>query len=371
MRIFFASPATAHQSALPNSTLWHANLFEPLRDLGHTVTTFDFDYTEFNYNLDADVPDQRLFIEANRPRLTESLLRQIHREHHRNGIDLFFSYFYSAYLDPLALSEIRNLGIVTINWYCNGSYQLHLVEEIAPAYDYCLVPERFRLDDYRRMGANPIYCQEAANPNVYRPLDVRRDVDVSFVGQRYGDRPRYLRRLIEDDVDAHAYGPRWQDPRPSRPWWRELASTTRSLVAGRRMDAWVDLPSSNLGPPLSDGDYIAMFSRSKISLGFTTVAEPIPGIGYVKQVRLRDFEAPMSGAFYLVEECDELFDFFEPGREIATFSDEDELAAKAKHYLQNADERERIRDAGLARARAEHTWHARFRRVFDTIGLPA
>lgn len=371
MRIFFASPATAHQGALPESRLWHANLYEPLRDLGHTVTTFDFDYTQFNYNLDPDVPEQCAFIESNRPRLSESLLEQVAREQRRNGIDLFFSYFYSAYVDPAALAEIRRRGIVTVNWFCNGSYQLRLVEEIAPAYDYCLVPERYRLEDYRRLGANPIYCQEAANPNVYRPVDVPRDVDVSFVGQRYADRARHLLRLIHEGVDVRAYGPRWQDPRPRRPTWREAMTTIRSRILGHRLDEWVDVPAANLGPALSDEDYISMFSRSKISLGFTTVAEPIPGLGHVKQVRLRDFEAPMSGAFYLVEECEELFDFFEPGKEVATFSDEDELAAKVTYYLQHPNERERIRGAGLARARAEHTWHARFRSVFDTIGLPA
>jgi hypothetical protein len=75
------------------------------------------------------------------------------------------------------------MGICTINWYCNASYQFELVEEIAPAYDYCLVPEKFWLDDYRRVGANPIYCQEAANPNTYKPYDLPKSFDVTFVAR--------------------------------------------------------------------------------------------------------------------------------------------------------------------------------------------
>jgi len=59
-----------------------------------------------------------------------------------------------------------------------------------------------------------------------------------------------------------------------------------------------------------------------------------------------------------------LNDFFEPDREIVCFSEPDELVEKARYYLTHDADRERIRLAGLARARAEHTWHGRFRKVF-------
>jgi signal peptidase I len=55
----------------------------------------------------------------------------------------------------------------------------------------------FYLEKARRAGANPIYCQEAANPNVYKPHeDLPVEYDVTFVGQRYGNRPDYIKRLI-------------------------------------------------------------------------------------------------------------------------------------------------------------------------------
>jgi spore maturation protein CgeB len=256
-----------------------------------------------------------------------------------------------------------------VNWYCNASYQFHLVEEIAPAYDFCLVPERFRLDDYRRVGANPVYCQEAANPAVYHPRDVPRDHDVTFVGQRYGDRPVFLRRLIDEGIDARAWGPGWDVPPGRPPRWRRALGRGRRLALGRPDPPFAAVPADRCGPPLSDEAFIEMYSRSNISLGFTKVAVFERDGSAIKQVRLRDFEATMSGAFYLVEQCDELEDFFEPGREIETFHDADELCEKARYYLDHPAERERIRLAGLARARAEHTWVARFRHVFREIGV--
>ena len=244
------------------------------------------------------------------------------------------------------------MGIPTVNWYCNASYQFDLVSEIAPAYDFCLVPEKFRLDDYRRAGANPIYCQEAANPNVYRPLDVVPEYDVTFVGQRYGNRPMYLRRLVEAGVDVRVWGPRWD----------EQAWSARSK-------ADVELARRCAGV-LSDDELVAMYSRSRISLGFSAVAQvPKDGSPPIKQVRLRDFEAPMSGAFYLVERFDELAEFFEPGKEIVFFEDKDDLSEKAAYYLRHEPERRRIRDAGLRRAREEHTWQKRFEAAFRRMGL--
>ena len=70
---------------------------------------------------------------------------------------------------------------------------------------------------------------------------------------------------------------------------------------------------------------------------------------------------------HLVEHFDELTEFFEPDREIVTFQDERELVEKARFYLAHDRERERIRLAGMRRARAEHTWHKRFQGVFSHV----
>ncbi len=337
--------------------------------MGHDVVVFDFDFGPFLEHVDPEIPDHRRFIEANRPRLSEALLRQFREARSTSPVDLFFSYFYSANVEPAAIREIGATGVPTVNWFCNASYQFRLVSEIAPAFDWCLVPERFRLDDYRRVGATPLYCQEAANPNVYRPYDLQRDFDVTFVGQRYGDRPAFLTALVASGVDVRAWGPHWTTP-PVRPsGWRAAAAAAKRLALGRPKQPAPDFPLDRSGPPLSDVEYIQMYSRSKVSLGFTKVADGVPGATSIKQVRLRDFEAPMSGAFYLVERYEELEDFFEPDKEIVVFNDEDELVDKAKFYLRHPSERERIRSAGMERARRDHTWQARFRQVFAEIGL--
>ena len=145
----------------------------------------------------------------NRPRVSAALLRQITAAHAARPVDVFFSYFYDACISPETIDAIRAMGVVTLNWYCNASYQLSLVSEISPHYDYCLVPEKFRLQDYERLGAHPLYCQEAANPNIYQPHGGPVEFDVTFVGQKYADRAEYVRFLLDAGVDVRVWGPGW------------------------------------------------------------------------------------------------------------------------------------------------------------------
>ena len=367
MRIFFVAQATPNEFELPDSRLWHANLYLPLVDLGHELITFSHAWLPEGYKHDLVNPACLKAIRTRRLEFSEQLVREVKAAHQRRPIQLFFSYLTSAHVEPGAIDEIKKLGITTINWYCNASYQFHNVVEIAPAFHYCLVPEKFRLADYRRAGAHPLYCQEAANPNVYRSHDLPREFDVTFVGQRYGSRSHYLRRLIDAGIDARIWGPSWQ--RPSAPVWKKAARYLRSRLLGNRTGYEWELPGHRCGPILSDEELIQMYSRSKISLGFTAVAQTPTTANTIKQVRLRDFEATMSGAFYLVEYFEELAEFFEPDREIVFFRDEGELVDKARYYLKHEAEREEIRQAGMRRARSEHTWHKRFQTIFQQIGL--
>jgi spore maturation protein CgeB len=226
------------------------------------------------------------------------------------------------------------------------------------------------LKDYEQAGAKPYYCQEAANPAVYRPYDLPREFDVTFVGQKYGNRPLCLRRLIDAGIDARVWGPNWTAAPAPVPWWRKTAGNMKRTLLGLKKQEVPELPREKCGPPLTDEELIRMYSRSRISLGFTSVAEQLPGSsGPIKQVRLRDFEATMSGAFYLVEYFEDLAEFFEPDKEIVFFRNEEELVDQCRYYLRHPEESERIRSAALRRARAEHTWQHRFEAVFRKLGL--
>ncbi len=395
MRIFYASPTTPNTAF--RSNLWRNNLYQPLVGLGHDVVEFQYDLRKTFQNLDPQDPKQEAFIDENRPMITEELLRQIKAVHTEKPIDLFFSYFYDACVLPEAIDEIKSMRIRTVNWYCNGSYQLHLVSQISPHYDWCLVPERFRLDDYKAMGANPIYCQEAANPHIYKPYDLPVEFDVTFVGQAYGDRPAYIKYLLEQGINVRVWGWGWRNfslDRMSVPRFQFLGRPIRiakalltpaGWLAVRRWlinlfgassektakgySAGVTLPASILGGTLSDEEMIRMYSRSKINIGFSTCGYTHETERRILQVRLRDFEVPMSGGFYMVEWMKELEEFFDVGKEIVCYNNKEDMLDKIKYYLEHDSERERIRRAGCKRCRNEHTWQKRFEAVFCEMEL--
>lgn len=357
MRIFYASDTTPNSYF--ESNLWRNNLYLPLVDLGHNVIEFDYDLRKTFQNLNPDYPDQKKFIKTNKPKISQELLRQIKLAHASKPIDLFFSYFFDACVLPQTIDEIKSLGITTINWYCNGSYQLNLVSQISPHYDYCLVPEKFRLEDYEELGATPIYCQEAANPNIYKSYNLPQKFDVTFVGQAYGDRPEYIKYLLDNGIDVRVWGINWRlYKKPSG-----LRSKIKSLFSPRP----TILPKQIIGDILSDQDMIKLYSQSKINLGFSTCGETHKQKNRITQIRLRDFEVPMSGGFYMTEYMQELEKFFEIDKEIVCYHNKKDLVDKIKYYLKNDSKREKIRLAGQARCLKDHTWHKRFTMVFNKI----
>jgi len=352
MRIFYASDISPDSTF--HSSLWRSNLYLSLVAMGHDVIEFQYDLNETFLNLDTTDAGHLAFIAQNRPKVTAELLLQVRAAHEVRPVDLFFSYFYDACVMPEGIDQMRAMGITTVNWYCNGSYQLHLVSEISPRYDWCLVPEKFRLKDYVEMGARPIYCQEAANPDVYKPYDLPVEFDVTFIGQAYGERPAYIQYLLDQDIDVRVWGRNW--PRALPPYEEEA-----TVVEGER-------PIYG-GGILADDEMIRMFSRSKINLGFSVCGETHRTGKRILQVRLRDFEVPMSGGFYLVEYMEELEEFFEVGKEIVCYRDHEDLLNKIRYYLAHDRERETIRRDGHERCLRDHSWQKRFEAAFAEMGL--
>jgi len=362
MRIFYAAQNTAN-GTIPASRVWYRNLYLSLVKLGHDVVATKMDFDEAM----AHARD-RLWFEARRQAFAEGLLAEVKTAHATRPIDLFFSYCHSSCITPEIVREIRSLGVLTLNFSCNNVHQFRLVEEIAPAFDYCMVPEKVALPKFTAVNARPVHVQMAANPDFYRPYPLPVDFGVTFVGQRYGNRPRIIDYLLRRGTAVEVWGPGWVaddarvTPRPVSVRARHLVRRVISAGRERRL--------ARIGHgPLEDEAVVRMYSRSKISLGFSVVSERVEKGTPDSHLRLRDFEAPMSGACYLTGWTEEIGDYFEPEKEVLTYRDPNELAEKIRFYLANAAAREAIRQGGHKRALAHHKWTDRFEQLFAAVGL--
>jgi len=178
-------------------------------------------------------------------------------------------------------------------------------------------------------GALPIYLPEGANPELHRPREGEKTIDVSFVGQRYGNRPEVVARLAAAGIKAVVRGPGWPDG------------------------------------PLSTEDMVRLYSQSRINLGFGGVS----GHSDAFCLKGRDFEIPMSGGLYLTEHHPELERVYEIGWEIVTYRDFDDLLVKIRRLLSNPALAEEIRRRGRERALRDHSWESRFQKVFAISGV--
>lgn len=84
--------------------------------------------------------------------------------------------------------------------------------------------------------------QQVSRAHGHQPLDLPHDCDITFVGAAYGDRPGYLRALLDAGLDAHAWGPGWS----------ELALLPAAIARSRRALGQVNrrLLGTPLHPPV-------------------------------------------------------------------------------------------------------------------------
>ena len=100
-------------------------------------------------------------------------------------------------------------------------------------------------------------------------------------------------------------------------------------------------------------DMYGILASSKITLNrHGAIAE-----GQANNMRL--FEATGAGAALLTESAWNLEELFEPGLEVVTYEDEDDLVEKANRLLANDDERLGVATAGQRRTLSQHTYRER------------
>lgn len=252
--------------------------------------------------------------------------------------DIIFMYISGELVEPETLAALRAFGIPMINLALNDKE--HFVSKIRAGrafgnrdicryFDLCWTSTEDALIKYLAEGARPIYLPEGANPEIHKPYDLGKTIDVSFVGQCYGNRAAVIHELNRQGIAVEAYGYGWPNG------------------------------------PLALEDMVKLYSRSRINLGFGGVE----GHQNTFCLKGRDFEIPMSGGLYLTEDHTELANAFQIGGEILAYSGIDDLVGKIRYYLSHPEEAEATRRRGYERALREHTWEARFDKIFRLLGL--
>jgi spore maturation protein CgeB len=385
MRIFQVIPLSGTIPSAQATEIWKYNLHDPLIALGHDVVLFDEEHID-QYFLHAE---SDLWLKQHRDALTDKILSRFNAENEKKKIDLCFFYLPDKSIDYSILREMQEKGSLVVNYSCNNVHQFHLVQEISTHVDFAIHSESNVRNKFIAIGARPVHMQMAANPEFYKRQNLDFAFDVSFVGQRYADRGQLFVSLIQEGFDAHAFGPRWSEREESvgntalTEKLDKLVSITfrNGLTYGLNfiknyLSEKKKISAENLQlmgrahSQVSDAEMVRIYNTTKINLGFSSVFEHGRAGGKVDQhVRLRDFEIPMSGGFYLTGYSTEISEYFKAGEEIEVYSTKEELISKIRYYIKNESRRRKIQEAGYRRALKDHQWKNRFEKLFLDIGL--
>ncbi len=310
------------------------------------------------------------------------------------GLDLVFMVALDDVLENQTLVHFKTLGAKLVLFQTDMLAQWYKVIRIVPYMDLVCYGSKDHLDFFRRRGIPLLDFGFAAIPPAPEELasePIRFD-GILYTGSPWPYRQRVLQKLASEKFPLRIYGHswdrkggwpatpgkfkkmlhdiRWYLPARIREEGLDIAATVwRRLFPNRQPAVQIEkLPPDVVSGRYDESQFVPLVRGAAINLGFTQMLLDVTK-EYPRMIRLRDFEIPIAGGFYLAQYCPELADYYEIGREIAVWDTVKDVVERCRYYLDRPDERMRIAEAGRLRALANHTWVHRFARMADELGM--
>ena len=330
-----------------------------------------------------------------REELNQKLLSTARTLRATGHLDLIFCVVYDDFLLVDTAQQLQQLGVPMVNYHVDMAFQWYRVIRTAPYFDVLAVAQMTNADHLKPYAQQIHWMPMAANPRYYfrdRHETSAYQHTVSFVGSFNPYRRALLADCISHGITPVVYGRGWTSASPSPytfswdaykvchdlryytvPRWK--AEGIESLLGPLRRKysrqySFGPLHGAELRGPCEEHSLPGIFAESHVNLGFSDTGWH-SGTDIQKshnlQCRLRDFEVPMAGGFYVTQEAPDHAQYYKLGEEIVTWSDSGDLVEKLRFYLQNPQATSKIRDAGQRRVLEEHTWRHRFDRLFDRL----
>jgi spore maturation protein CgeB len=211
-------------------------------------------------------------------------------------------------------------------------------------YDLVVSNSEGALERLRELGARRAEALFwAADPDLFRPLAVEKDVDVFFYG--YGDKFRreWIRELVGE---------------PSR-----RLEDVDFAVGGE--DFRGDIGRARTLGVIPFNAFNRAISAARVSLNVTRRAHATVHASSTA----RPFELAMAGAAIVSNPVEGIETWFEPGRELLVVGDADDATTAYRKLLGDPAQAEELGARARERALDEHTYAHRARRLLELVGL--
>ena len=262
----------------------------------------------------------------------------------------------ASWLHPLTIRAARGAGARRVALYNNDdpfgpdrdTLRWRKFRRTIPAADLCFAYRAQNLADYRAAGAREVhllrsyYRKERHHPPALTDADrARFGCDVVFIGHCEPDtRLEQMDALFASGLDVKLFGTGW-----------------RLHARGRRWE-------NRVVEALHGDDYVRAIAAAKVALVFLSARNR-------DDYTRRCFEIPAIGTAMLAPRTETLRALFEEGREVALYSNTEELLSTARALV--ADPERRARMAAAARARCERDGYdvvGRARQFLADAGAP-
>jgi hypothetical protein len=279
------------------------------------------------------------------------------------GYDLLVGYFYDVMLAPDVREALRRSARRLINYPLNLLDQTEHFRQALDFFDETWCAEEGVLDELRAMpglSQKIRYVPMASDPFLFRPLAVPSEPRILFAGSSYGRRGELLARFGHElplTVTGSGQGVRGT----LRAIGRELIKEHR-WVSPREATERLSR-SARAGFPIGDEAYARLAATHGLSVGFNDVRRESTG-EVVYKVRLREYDAAMTGLCHLAQRLPELERSFEDGREMLLYADAEEAVGLLRRISAGAIDWRSVGRAARARAARDHTWTRRLYDVF-------
>lgn len=292
------------------------------------------------------------------------------------GADLFLSYLYPQQIDENAIRELKKMGVICVNFFCDHVRLYRAVPKEFHVFDLNWVPEYKATKLYEKARLNylnlpmPMWVESK-----YRTFDNIENNQISFIGSKDIQRHILFDNLINHNPEriVDIYGGEWlnHDQVSSVPVSsaRQKLLNQIQFIQRNGLYAYMNkiksqsykVPSKSALGGFFKGrpdfeNYIKITKESNITIGINRY----PSFHYPLKKpntysRLRDIEAPMLGACYLTEWTEGLDQLYVPGVEIATYASAEELDEQCGRLLADENLRMQLRRAGQQRALSDHS----------------
>jgi len=268
-----------------------------------------------------------------------ALIEQVQHTYFSEGVDILIGQMWSHIFSKDALLKIRELGIPVINiamddrlpnlWMKKDGFQMGALG-LGSGVDLTLTTSPEACKWYAAENMSALFWPLASDEKLFAKNDnIKKDIDILFIGNRYGIRGKLVNYLSKHDISVTCYGGGWPN-------------------------GYVNAEKN-----------IALSKRAKIILG-------VGAIGHTSDVytlKLRDFDALMTGALYITHRNPDLLKLFIEGEHLECYTSPKELLYKLNYYIKHPEKCSEIGSKAYALAKKKHSWDYRISSTFKLLGL--